>query len=159
MHIVTMLTDNHLTASFMLHDVARSMRHMFDAQARALGVTRQQWRTLFYLSRQDGLSQTELADSLEVERISVCRMIDRLVENGLVERRADPQDRRVWRLHLLPTALPILEKLTALARELEDEMLCDLAPGRRKELFELLQILRERLKLLREDTECREKLA
>ncbi|MBA3896767.1 MAG: MarR family transcriptional regulator, partial [Sphingomonadaceae bacterium] len=90
-----MLTISNI--GFLLHDVARRYRARFDADARELGVTRQQWRTLLHLSFREGQTQAELADRLEVERITLCRMVDRLSEAGLVERRADPQDRRVWR--------------------------------------------------------------
>ncbi len=74
-------------------------------------MTRAQWVILFWLERQPGLSQKELAEILEVEPISVARMIDRLEARELVERRADPADRRMWRLHLRPAAGPILADL------------------------------------------------
>ena len=77
-----------------------------DRRAGCHGLTRAQWVILFWLDRQPGLSQKELAEILEVEPITVARLIDRLEERGMVERRADPGDRRVWRLHLLPPARP-----------------------------------------------------
>ncbi|MCW3473539.1 MarR family winged helix-turn-helix transcriptional regulator [Limobrevibacterium gyesilva] len=74
-------------------------------------MTRAQWVILFWLERQPGLSQKELAEILEVEPITVARLIDRLEDRGMVERRDDPHDRRIWRLHLCPPALPVLEDL------------------------------------------------
>lgn len=73
---------------------------------------------LIRLDRQPGLSQKELAELLEVEPITVARLADRLEARNLLERRADPTDRRVWRLHLLPTAQPLLEELSLLRDEL-----------------------------------------
>lgn len=95
----------------LLHDVARSMRTRFDQYARAHGMTRAQWIILARLSRQPGLSQNEMAAICEVEPITVGRLIDRLEMRGLVERRPDPTDRRIRRLHLLPAAQPILDEI------------------------------------------------
>lgn len=96
---------------FLLHDVARHVRLDADRRASAFGLTRAQWVILHWLDRQPGLSQKELAELVEVEPISVGRLIDRLEASGLVERRADPADRRIWRLHLRPPALPVLREL------------------------------------------------
>jgi DNA-binding MarR family transcriptional regulator len=93
---------------FLLHDVARHLRLDTDRRAACYGLTRAQWVTLYRLRCQEGLSQKELAELLEVEPITVARLVDRLAERGLVERRADPTDRRVWRLHLLPPAADML---------------------------------------------------
>ena len=98
---------------FLLHDVARQLRVDADRRASAYGLTRAQWVILFWLERQPGLSQKELAEIVEVEPITVARLIDRLEERGLVERRDDPRDRRIWRLHLRPAAAPMLESLHA----------------------------------------------
>ena len=96
---------------FLLHDVARHLRLEADRRAGCHGLTRAQWVILFRLNCQPGLSQKELAEILEVEPITVARLIDRLEEHGMVERRSDPDDRRVWRLHLLPPARPVLDAL------------------------------------------------
>src|SRR5580692_7026977 len=95
----------------LLHDVARILRTHFDQRARASGMTRAQWVILARLSRQPGLSQNEMALICEVEPITVGRLIDRLEARGFVERRADPDDRRIRRLHLLPAAKPLLEDI------------------------------------------------
>jgi DNA-binding MarR family transcriptional regulator len=96
---------------FLLHDVARQLRLDADRRASAYGLTRAQWVILMRLERQAGLSQKELAEIVEVEPITVGRLIDRLEARELVERRADPHDRRIWRLHLRPAALPVLREL------------------------------------------------
>ena len=95
----------------ILNDVARLLRTRFDQMARRRGMTRAQWVILARLSRQPGMSQNELAGVCEVEPITVGRLIDRLESRGLVERRFDPRDRRVRRLHLLPAAQPFLEEI------------------------------------------------
>ena len=96
---------------FVLHDVARLTRTKFDQRARSWGMTRAQCVILMRLEHQPALCQTELASLLEVEPITVARLIDRLESNGLVERRPDPSDRRMHRLHLLPSADPILKEI------------------------------------------------
>ncbi|WP_431269375.1 MarR family winged helix-turn-helix transcriptional regulator [Dankookia sp. P2] len=86
----------------LLNDVARLIRTQADRRARAHGMTRAQWMILVRLRRCGGMTQRELAEILEVEPITVGRLVDRLAARKLVERRADPADRRVWRLHLTP---------------------------------------------------------
>ncbi len=154
-----MLTDDRITIGFLLYDLSRGMRYAFDSRARSLGVTRQQWRVLLSLARCNGITQTELADRLDVERITVGRMVDRLVENGLVERRADPLDRRVWRLHLLPAAHDIVSHLTSIAAELERDALAHIPAERRSDLFELLEMLRDGVKSLRDFPESPKEVA
>src|SRR5207245_11163388 len=92
----------------LLYDVARQMRTRADQRARARGMTRAQWVILARLERQPGLTQNELASIVEVEPITIARLVDRLEARGLVVRTADPRDRRVRRLHLPPAAAPIL---------------------------------------------------
>src|SRR4029450_3141757 len=82
---------------FEIAETAHALRRAFDRRAATLGVTRAQWKVLFRLSRMPGLRQVDLADQLDVEPITLCRIIDRLEDAGLVERRRDPADRRAWR--------------------------------------------------------------
>jgi len=96
---------------FVLHDLARQMRLLADRRAGLHGMTRAQWIMLIWLERQPGLSQKELAELIEVEPITVARIVDRLEARGMVERRADPADRRIWRLHLCPPSRPILNEM------------------------------------------------
>src|SRR3546814_19129516 len=97
------------TLGFLLHDAARLLRKRFEQKARAHGsnLTRAQWSVLAHLSRQEGVNQTTLADTLDVEPITVARLVDKLEPLGLIERRADPGHRRA-RLLYLPTAAPPL---------------------------------------------------
>lgn len=97
----------------LLTDVARLVRTLADRRARREGMTRAQWQILFRLRGAPGMTQRELAELLEVEPITVGRLVDRLEGRGLVERRADPADRRVWRLHLTPGAEPVLAGIDA----------------------------------------------
>jgi DNA-binding MarR family transcriptional regulator len=107
---------------FLLHDVARLIRVEADRLARAHGLTRAQWALLMSLERNPGLSQKEIADLLEVEPISVARLVDRLAAHKLVERRPDAADRRIWRLHLLPAAEPVLREIKKMRAELANQV-------------------------------------
>jgi DNA-binding MarR family transcriptional regulator len=115
--------------AFDVSETALALRRAFDRRAAALGVTRAQWRALARLSREDGMRQVDLADALDIEPITLCRMVDRLAEAGLVERRADEKDRRAWRIHLTPAAGPILERLRALAEGFLAEALEGIEPS------------------------------
>ncbi len=85
---------------FLITDCGRLQRTVFDRRVRALGLTRSQWLVLRRLDRNPGAAQSELADLLEVEKATAGRLIDKLEENGWVERRADPADRRIKRIHM-----------------------------------------------------------
>ena len=106
------------TLPFEIAETAHALRRAFDRRAATLGITRAQWKVLFRLQRQPGLRQVELADILDVEPITLCRIVDRLEEAGWVERRRDPSDRRAWRLEVTEQAQPLIAKLRALADEL-----------------------------------------
>jgi MarR family transcriptional regulator for hemolysin len=110
----------------LLHDVARLIRVEADKRARVHDMTRAQWVLLLKLARHPGLSQKDLAEILEVEPMSVARLTDRLESRGLVERRADPKDRRIWRLHLCPKAEPVLREIEAQRERLADQVAGDL---------------------------------
>ena len=109
------------TLPFEIAETAHALRRAFDRRAATLGVTRAQWKVLFRVQRQPGLRQVELADILDVEPITLCRIVDRLEEAGLVERQRDPADRRAWRLEVTEQAQPLITKLRALADELMAE--------------------------------------
>jgi len=102
-------------------ETSRMMRRYYDRRASALGVTSAQWRLLLRLAREPGLKQVELAERMDVEPITACRIVDRLEEAGLVERQRDPDDRRAWRLVVTAKAEPILARLRALAEEMSGE--------------------------------------
>lgn len=114
---------------FLLADVGRLVRTHADRQAREGGMTRAQWAILARLERQDGLTQKDLAALLEVEPITVARLLDRLQARGLVERRADPADRRVWRLYLTPAASAVLRQIAAYRAVLHEKITAGLEPA------------------------------
>lgn len=116
------------TLPFEIGETAHALRKAFDRRAVGLGVTRAQWKVLFRLERQPGLRQIELADMLDIEPITLSRIIDRLEEGGLVERVADPSDRRAWRLHVTAGARPMIEKLRAVANEMISEAFAGIDP-------------------------------
>lgn len=130
---------------FLISDVSRLMRRRFDERARLIGVTRAQWRTLTTLSRHEGINQGGLADLLEVEPITLCRMIDRLEEAGLVERRRDPADRRAWQIFLTTKALPLLEQLRGMADGMIEHALYGLDEAKRAKLVAALDTIRTNL--------------
>lgn len=109
--------------AFLLYDVARLLKTLADQRVRGLNMTRAQWAVLQRLEQGEGLKQSELAESLEIQPITLTRLVDRLCANGLVERRADPQDRRVKRLFLKPAARPLVERLGHLGEDLMVEVL------------------------------------
>lgn len=130
---------------FLLSDVARLMRRRFDERARSSGASVTQWRVLKILERQPGLNQGQIAEILEVEPITCCRMIDRLEEASFVERRRDPADRRAWRIHLTEQAQPVLAELHELGGEMIEGALEGLAPAERDALVASLTLIRSNL--------------
>lgn len=129
----------------LIGDVSRLMRKRFDDRARLIGASRAQWKTLIMLSRNEGINQSGLADLLEIEPITLTRMIDRLEEAGYVERRRDPADRRAWRVHLTDAAKPMLTKLSGYADELFDTALTGLDTEARTALVASLKTIRSNL--------------
>lgn len=107
---------------FLINDVAHLMRRHVDRRARARGMTRAQWAVLIRLQRQPGMTQNELALLTDVEPITVGRLIDRLEASGFVERKADPNDRRIWRLRLTARAAPVLAEIQTFRALLHTEM-------------------------------------
>jgi DNA-binding MarR family transcriptional regulator len=106
---------------FDIHETARAIRRALDQRAATLGVTRPQWRALARIKREPGLRQVELAERLDMEPITLCRIVDRLEEAGLVRRMRDPADRRAWRLELTEEAAPLVRKMRGLAHQLAEE--------------------------------------
>jgi MarR family transcriptional regulator, transcriptional regulator for hemolysin len=104
-------TDWDLRLGYLIHDVSRLRRMMFDRALAPLGITRSQWWVLAFISRKDGLPQTRLANELDVGKVAVGALIDRLETSGFVIRQADPVDRRVKRVYVTKQARGFLEKL------------------------------------------------
>lgn len=139
------MRDPDQSVGFLLNDVARLLRRNFNRRAQELGLSQAQWRALAYLSRQEGVNQVTLADSLEVQPITLARLIDRLQEAGLVARRPDPGDRRAFRLYLTGAARPLLERMWRLAAETREEAMADLPDDRKRALIEALRHMKHNL--------------
>ena len=133
------------TIGFLLSDTARLMRRDFERRARPVGLTRAQWQALFNLARNEGCNQATLADLLDVEPITLARVIDRLEASGLVERRLDPGDRRARLLFLGERAHPLLEELRALGAETREVALAGISEEERHQLARLLTRMRANL--------------
>ncbi|KHK91272.1 MarR family winged helix-turn-helix transcriptional regulator [Novosphingobium malaysiense] len=129
----------------VLAQVARLMRRAFDERAREIGVTRPQWQVLSVLLRHEGIKQGGLAEILEVEPITAGRMIDRMQDAGLVERRADPADRRAWRLFLTPRGREMMERLQPLAIETSEAALKGVSEKDQEDLLRTLDTMLENL--------------
>ena len=143
--------DPDRNVGFLLHDVSRRLRKRFDRRARALGLTRAQWRVLVHLAPRQGLNQSGLAEILEVESITLGRHVDRLEETGWLERRPDPGDRRAWRLFLTDKARPTLDRMEALAIKTQEEAMAGLSQDERSRLLALLLSMKRNMTL--RDTE------
>ncbi|WP_338424355.1 MarR family winged helix-turn-helix transcriptional regulator [Sphingopyxis kveilinensis] len=133
------------TIGFILNDTARLYRRAFNARARDSGITALQWRLITYLKRHEGIRQGPLADLIEVEPITLSRMVDRLVEAELVERRADPADRRAWQLYLTARAAELLGGIRPAVEALNDEALEGLSADERDRLLGLVERVRANL--------------
>ena len=123
---------------FQLSDVARAMRTYIDQCARRHGMTRAQWGVLVRLEREEGMMQAEMAESLEIQPISLARLIDRLCDQKLVERRPHPSDRRANRLYLTPKGRATLERLVPLGRQISADVLASFGETETGELLEQL---------------------
>jgi DNA-binding MarR family transcriptional regulator len=139
---------------FLMADVSRLMRRRFDERARKSGATGPQWRTLKMLERHEGLNQGQLAELLEVEPITCCRMIDRLEEAELVERRRDPADRRAWRIYLTERARPVLAELHDVASEMIEAALHGLSQPQRDAMIAALHTIRSNITHIPETKEA-----
>ena len=136
---------------FLLYDVARLMRLRGDQEARRVGMTRAQWIILLWLDRQPGMTQNALAGFVEVEPITIARLIDRLESRGLVERRLDPKDRRLRRLHLTERAAPFLGQVNAYRTQLNESVTAGLDSETIERLAETLRTLKSNLLIEKRD--------
>jgi DNA-binding MarR family transcriptional regulator len=133
------------TIGTVLAHVARLLRRNFEVRVRDIGVTRPQWQVLSLLSYNQGINQGGLADLLEVEPITLGRMVDRLQESELVERRADPADRRAWRLFLTANGRDVLDRLRPFVDETYEIALEGVSPDQRAAMIDTLDRMRANL--------------
>ena len=132
--------------AFEVAETARLIRREANKRAAILGATRAQWRVLARLHRSGGgLRQIELAEALDIEPITLCRMIDRLEEAGLVERRRDGADRRAWRIHLTEAAAPVIAKLEAMGIRFNADILAGIPEADRAAALRVLDRIRHNL--------------
>ena len=131
---------------FTISDVGRLLRTYADQKARRHGMTRAQWAVLLRLERREGLKQSDLAEDLDIQPITLTRLVDRLCDNGLIERRPDPNDRRAKRLYLTAAARPLLDRIAAQVEELAETVLAGLDTNAVGVMLTQLGLARENLK-------------
>jgi MarR family transcriptional regulator for hemolysin len=131
---------------FLISDVGRLLRTRADQKARQFGMTRAQWAVLLMLERHEGANQSDLADFLEIQPITLTRLVDRLCDNGLIERRPDPADRRAKLLYLMPAARPLLAQISTEVEVLAEEVLAGIDPQTIDAVLSQFGIARENLK-------------
>lgn len=130
---------------FVLHEAARLLSKRFDQKARAIGLTRAQCSVLFRLSMQEGMNQARLAELMEMEPISLARLVDRMEQAGWIERRTDPADRRARRLYMTAKAKPVYERMIAVGLETRGEALAGISQTDRDRIIDLLIQVRRNL--------------
>src|SRR5580692_7370448 len=133
------------TLDFLLHDVARLLKKRFEQNSRGSGLTRSQRQVLTYLAQNEGINQARLAELIEIEPITLGRLVDKLETLGLVERHPHPTDRRTWLLHLMEAARPKLEQVSELGDVTRSEALAGVSEDDRLHLLKTLQALKENL--------------
>ncbi len=138
---------------FILSDISRLARTEFDRRVRELGVTRAQWLVLLHLARRPGCTQTDLAEAMQMQKITVSRHADRLVRAGWIERRDHADDARAYHLYISKKAAPLIEKLTRVADAMRLEFMDGLSDSRRDAL--ITDLLHVRSNLVRMDADSR----
>lgn len=133
---------------FILNDVARLLRTYADYRAAQFGITRAQWAVLVRLDRSEGLNQSELAEMLDLQPITLTRLLDKLSDSGLIERRPDPDDRRAKRLFLTNAAHPLLEQLASLGENTMAGALEGVGSEDVERMVSQLEVVRENLRRL-----------
>jgi MarR family transcriptional regulator, transcriptional regulator for hemolysin len=129
-----------------LVETSRLLRNFIDHRAKSRGTTRAQWIVLFRLRQQEGLSQVDLADVLELQPISLVRLLDRLVEHGLLERRHDPKDRRANRLFLTASGRQLVDDLDSLRDTIATDVTGDIPGDAIRTTLEALRTMKDRIK-------------
>ena len=140
--------------AFEVAETARLIRREANRRAAVLGATKAQWRVLARLSHAgDAVRQIELAEALDIEPITLCRMIDRLEEAGLVERRRDGADRRAWRIHLTEAAAPVIARLEAMGLGFNADILDGVNEADRSAAQRVLARIRQNLDQIDQELE------
>ncbi|KQY11505.1 MarR family winged helix-turn-helix transcriptional regulator [Rhizobium sp. Root482] len=130
---------------FLIHDVARVLRKRFEQRAKHMGLTRSQWQTIVYLARNEGLHQSGLAEMLEIEPITLMRVLDKLVERGFIERRRHKTDRRISLLYTTDLARGLLSDMRAIGDATRSEALDGISDDDRERLVAILELMKSNL--------------
>jgi len=130
---------------FLVHDIARLLRKRFEQRARVHGLTRSHWQVLAWLKHCEGINQSGLAEGLDLEPITVGRLIDRMEEAGWVERRSDPADRRAYRLYMTEKAKPMIDRMNEIGTGLRAEAMAGLSDKDLAKLMDMLMHIRSNL--------------
>lgn len=130
---------------FLIHDVSRLRRSAFDRCLKPLNVTRSQWWVLAYLSREDGMTQTQLAVELDLGRVGIGGLLDRLEKSGLIRRDPDPNDRRVNRVFLEPKSKQLIARIRKLSHRMNEEILSDLTEAKLETTIAALDSMKRHL--------------
>jgi MarR family transcriptional regulator, transcriptional regulator for hemolysin len=148
-----MATNRSLRREFLgtLIETSRHLRHFVDRRAQRLGLTGAQLRLLSKLRRQEGASQAALANEMEMRPISLSGLIDKLAQQGLVERRADRNDRRLNRLYLTPAGRELARKIEGFREEVAQEVLRNVDEAALDAALEVLHILKGQIKAQLDD--------
>src|SRR5699024_11149668 len=140
-----MVDTRDMSFGYLLNDVTLLFRKHFDRRATRYGLTRAQWRAIKCLKDREGIRQSELAVVLEMEPIAVGRVIDRLQNAGFVERRADPNDRRCWRLHATAKARDVIDAMHEIARGLRGDATRDITLDELQNMIGVLERVKNNL--------------
>jgi DNA-binding MarR family transcriptional regulator len=134
-----MATDRLRNFGFLVRDVSRLSAKHFQSNARELELSLPQCKVLGYLSRNEGISQARLAELTETDPMTLVRTLDRMQQDGWIERRPDPADRRAHQLFLREAAKPVLQRIWKIADQARNEALAELSSAEREQLIELLE--------------------
>ncbi len=139
------MSSPHNNLGFLIADVSRLMRRLFQQRLQNSSLTLAQARALFYVSRFEGVRQVDLADALEIQPMTMARLLDQLADNRLIERVPDPRDRRAYQIRLTEAAAPHLAQIQQVAEQIRDEMLADLNDEQARHFIQTLDGIRNKL--------------
>jgi MarR family transcriptional regulator, transcriptional regulator for hemolysin len=144
-HNTLSITQEKDSLGFVLSDVARHLRRNFNRKVQDLGLTQAQWQVLLFVARHEGCRQIQVADALDMQPISVARIVDRMQAAGWLERQPDPHDRRAFNLYRCDKATPILQQMKKLGLETRSLALQGIAPAEQEKLLQMLLTMRHNL--------------
>ncbi len=136
--------------ALMVHELAHQLRKSFDRRAQHLGLTRSQWRVLAIVRRNQGIRQSQLADKMEVEPITLVRLLDRMVKSGWIERKPDPYDRRANQVYLTDKVKYIVGEMSNVALDLRQDVLVGFSEAEHKQLVAYLTRMKSNMLTMEE---------